>query len=113
MKEWDVITQIGGVPIDSDGKVAIRYDLRLSASYLVQKYAKNGLLPITVFRDGKLIQLNLPARSNRDLVIPYLLDAQPRFLFLVPSFSHRQPRITSNGWAINGRHPLAASQVPW
>src|SRR6266496_950236 len=51
LQEWDVITQIGGMPIDSDGKVAIRYDLRLSASYLVQKFAKNGLLPLTVYRD--------------------------------------------------------------
>jgi len=84
LKEWDVITQIGGVPIDSDGKVAIRYDLRLSASYLAQKHAKNGLLPITVFRDGKLIQLNLPARSKRDLVIPYLMEAIPRFFIFGP-----------------------------
>jgi S1-C subfamily serine protease len=84
LKEWDVITKIGDTPIDSDGKVAIRYDLRLSASYLVQKYAKNGLLPITVFRDGKLIPINLPARPKRDLVIPYLLDAQPRYFIFGP-----------------------------
>ena len=84
LNEWDVITHIGGVPIDSDGKVAIRYDLRLSASYLVQKYAKNGLLPITVFRAGKSTQLNLPARSKRELVIPYLLEAQPRFFIFGP-----------------------------
>jgi S1-C subfamily serine protease len=84
LNEWDVITHIGGVPIDSDGKVAIRYDLRLSASYLVQKHAKNGLLPITVFRSGKLTNINLPARTKRDLVIPYLLEAQPRFFIFGP-----------------------------
>src|SRR5262245_13393258 len=84
LKEWDVITQIGGTPIDSDGKVTIRYDLRLSASYLVQKYAKNGILPITVFRAGKLLPINLPASSKRELVIPYLLDAQPRYFIFGP-----------------------------
>ena len=84
LKEWDVITQIGGTPIDSDGKVAIRYDLRLSASYLAQKYAKNGVLPMTVFRDGNLLSINLPASSKRDLVIPYLLDAQPRYFIFGP-----------------------------
>ena len=84
LKEWDVITEIGGTPIDSDGKVAIRYDLRLSASYLAQKYAKNGVLPMTVFRDGKLLSINLPASSKRDLVIPYLLDAQPRYFIFGP-----------------------------
>jgi S1-C subfamily serine protease len=84
LKEWDVITQIGGTPIDSDGKVAIRYDLRLSASYLVQKYTKNGFLPITVFRAGKSLSINLPTDPSRDMVIPYLLDTQPRYFIFGP-----------------------------
>jgi len=84
LKEWDVITQIGDKPIDSDGKVAIRYDLRLSASYLVQKYAQNGFVPITVFRDGKLLPINLPVVNQRELVIPYLLEAQPKYFIFGP-----------------------------
>ena len=84
LHEWDVITQIGDLPVDSDGKVAIRYDLRLSASYLAQRFAKNGLLPVTVYRDGKLVKISLPVRSKRDLVIPYMMDAQPRFFILGP-----------------------------
>ena len=84
LHEWDVITQIGDLPVDSDGKVAIRYDLRLSASYLAQRFAKNGFLPVTVYRDGKLVKINLPVRSKRDLVIPYMMDAQPRFFILGP-----------------------------
>ena len=84
LKEWDVITKIGDTPIDADGKVSIRYDLRLSASYLVQKYAKNGLLPLTVFRNGDLMSVNLPVGSQRELVIPYLLDANPRYFIFGP-----------------------------
>src|ERR671924_103722 len=78
LQEWDVITQIGDMPVDSDGKVAIRYDLRLSASYLAQKFAKEGFLPLTVYRDGRLLNISLPVRPKRDLVIPYLMEAQPR-----------------------------------
>ena len=66
------------------GKVAIRYDLRLSASYLVQKYAKNGILPITIYRDGKSLSISLPATSKREMVIPYMLDAQPRYFIFGP-----------------------------
>jgi len=84
LKEWDVITNIGDTPIDADGKVAIRYDLRLSASYLVQKYAKNGLLPLTVFRNGRLMSIDLPVGSQRELVIPYLLNASPRYFIFGP-----------------------------
>src|SRR3989442_5618698 len=89
LKEWDVITQIGDTPIDADGKVAIRYDLRLSASYLVQKFAKNGLLPLTVYRDGRLVQINLPVQPQRELVIPYLMEAQAK-VFIVGPFVFSQ-----------------------
>jgi hypothetical protein len=72
------------MPIDADGKVSIRYDLRLSASYLVQKFAKNGLLPLTVYRDGRLVPVSLPVRSQRDLVIPFLMDKNPRYFIFGP-----------------------------
>ena len=84
LKEWDVITQIGDTPIDADGKVAVRYDLRLAASYLVQKFAKDGVLPVTVFRDGRQTPLQLPVRSQRELVIPYLMNNPPRYFILGP-----------------------------
>ncbi len=84
LQEWDVITKIGDVPIDSDGKVAVRYDLRLSSSYLVQKYARNGYLPVTIYRDGRLSEINLPVRSQRELVIPYLMDKNPRYFIFGP-----------------------------
>jgi S1-C subfamily serine protease len=82
--EWDVITQIGNTPIDSEGKVAVRYDLRLSALYLVQKLATNGQVDVTVFRDGRLKQMSLPVQSHRELVMPYLLNATPRYFILGP-----------------------------
>jgi hypothetical protein len=84
LQEWDVITKIGDMPIDSDGKVPIRYDLRLSAAYLVQKYAKNGTVPLTVYRDGRLVDVTLPVSSQRELVIPYLMDKNPRFFIFGP-----------------------------
>ena len=84
LQEWDVITKIGDMPIDSDGKVAVRYDLRLSSSYLVQKYAKDGFLPVTVYRDGRLSEIKVPVRTQRDLVIPYLMDKNPRFFIYGP-----------------------------
>ena len=84
LKEWDVITHIGDTPVDSDAKVAVRYDLRLSAFYLVQKHAKNGLLPLTIFRDGRTMQVGLPVQPQRDMVIPYMIEANPRYFILGP-----------------------------
>jgi len=84
LKEWDVVTHIGGTPIDSDGKVAVRYDLRVSAFYLVQKFAKQGRLPLSIFRDGHQMQTELPVVSQRELVIPHLMNASPRYFILGP-----------------------------
>lgn len=84
LKEWDVITAIGDTPIDSDGKVAVRYDLRLSASYLVQNKANGGWLPLKVFRGGKIIDVNLPVSNQRELVIPYLMADMPKYFILGP-----------------------------
>ncbi len=84
LKEWDVITQIGDTPIDSDGKVAVRYDLRLSAAYLVQNSTRNRRLPLTVFRDGKVIHVDLLVLTQRELVIPYLMANHPKYFILGP-----------------------------
>ena len=84
LKEWDVITRIGDTPIDSDGKVAVRYDLRVSASYLVQKFAKNGFVPLTIFRNGQQLKVDLPVQPRREMVVPYLLSGTPRYFILGP-----------------------------
>jgi S1-C subfamily serine protease len=84
LKEWDVITHIGETPIDSDAKVAVRYDLRLSAYYLVQKHARNGLLPLTLYRNGRVVNLDLPVKAQRDLVIPHMMASNPRYFILGP-----------------------------
>ncbi len=84
LKEWDVITQICNTPIDDDGKVEVRYDLRLSAAYLVQKCAKDGVLALTVFRDGQFMHVNLPVQNHREMVIPYLMGRNPRYFILGP-----------------------------
>ena len=84
LKEWDVITRIGESPVDNDGKVQVRYDLRLSSAYLVQKFAKGGFLPLTIFRDGHTVSIQLPVQNQRELVIPYLMARTPRYFILGP-----------------------------
>jgi len=84
LKEGDVITAIGGQSIDSDGKVTVRYDLRLSALYLVQKYAKDGMLDVSLLRDGKPMRLTVPVARQRELVVPYLQNRSPRYFIYGP-----------------------------
>ena len=59
LKEWDVLTRIGDVPIDNQGMVKLDKDLRVSFAYQIQHLAKDGKVPMTLVRGGKV-----HARSN-------------------------------------------------
>jgi hypothetical protein len=84
LKEWDVITHVGDRPIDSEGKVAVRYDLRLSARYLVQKFAKEGPVELTILRDGRILKVKLTMETQRAFVAPYLMNQNPRYFIYGP-----------------------------
>ncbi|HZV64372.1 MAG TPA: S1C family serine protease, partial [Telluria sp.] len=70
LKEWDVITRIGDSPIDNQGMVKLGANLRVRFQYRVQQAAKDGKLPLTVVRDGKPMQVQLPLAGARPLLIP-------------------------------------------
>lgn len=84
LREWDVIARIGGQAVDSDGKSAVRYDLRLSALYLVQRFARGGVIQIRVYRDGRPVDLQVPVGPLRELVVPYLMDRDPQYFIYGP-----------------------------
>ena len=46
LKKYDIATAIGDTPIDDEGMVRLESGLRVRASYLILKYAKDGMLPL-------------------------------------------------------------------
>jgi hypothetical protein len=65
---------------------------------------------MTVFRNGRLISLNVPVSPKRDLVIPYLMESNPRFFIFGPFvFSQTTQdyldRLGNQRPASFGRHP--------
>ena len=97
LKKWDVITKIGGIPVDDQGMVNLDNNLRVFFKYLVQKVATNGVVPLTVLRTGKEIQVELPVATDRPRLIPNLNGAYPSYFVYGPLvFS------TATGEFING-----------
>lgn len=84
LKTWDVITHVGDQAIDKQGNVLVGNELRLSFLYLIPKYVQNGKLPVTLFRDGKSMQVELPVAYGSDLLIPYLKGTYPRHFIVGP-----------------------------
>ncbi|MBN2025072.1 MAG: trypsin-like peptidase domain-containing protein [Pirellulales bacterium] len=83
-KAWDVITHVGEEPIDQQGTVKIREDLRLSFFYLVPKLAKDGAVPMKVWRDGKPIDVMAPTPTKAPRLVPALGDGYPRYFIHGP-----------------------------
>ncbi len=72
LKQWDVITKIGGTPIDDQGMVRPGGNVPLAFSYLVQKVVRGGKVPLTLVRAGKELAVELPVSVDRPRLLPYL-----------------------------------------
>jgi S1-C subfamily serine protease len=84
LREWDLITRIGDTDIDDQGMVHQGENLRLRFQYLVQKIAKNGTVPMTVVREGKRLQVDVPVPPDRTLLLTTLDGAYPPYFVYGP-----------------------------
>lgn len=84
LKERDVVVQIGDYPLDNAGRVQIDGELKLPFQYLVAKLARDGKLPMTLFRGGQTTTIELPVSSRESLLVPYLKGDYPRYFIYGP-----------------------------
>ncbi len=88
LKEWDVITRIGDSPVDDQGMIRLSANLRVRFTYLVQKNARQGKVPLTVVRAGKEVSVEVPVGPKLPRVIPPLDGTYPSYFVYGPlSFS--------------------------
>ncbi len=84
LKKWDLITRIGDTPVDDEGMIKLGDNLRVGFAYLIQKIARNGHVPLTVVRDGKLLAISLPVSPDRPMVMPDLDGTYPPYFVYGP-----------------------------
>ncbi len=84
LKKWDVVTRIGGQPIDDQGMVRTPNGPRVAFTYLVQTTAHDGKLPLTLVRAGKEMNIELPVSSHRPTLVPEADNAYPSYFVYGP-----------------------------
>jgi S1-C subfamily serine protease len=84
LKKWDVVTAIGDADIDDQGMIHQGSDLRLRFTYLIQKLAKDGKVPMTVIRNGKRLTVDVPVPASRALLMPSLEGSYPPYFVFGP-----------------------------
>ena len=97
LKEWDVITHVGDTPIDNQGMIKLDKDLRVSFGYLIQRLTKDGRLPLTVVRAGKVLQIQLPVSAEHPTLVTDLHGRYPSYFIYGPLvFSTATWQLVSN-----------------
>jgi len=84
LKEWDVISKIAGTPIDDQGMIKLGTDKRVSFQYLIQKVAKNNKVDLTIVRNNKAMDVQLPVSNDRHALMPDLRGTYPSYFVYGP-----------------------------
>ena len=82
LKKWDVIDRIGEHDVDDAGMVSVKSNLRLSFQYFVPKFAKDGMVELGIYRDGKPMTVQVPVRPKRNRLIKSLDGEYPSYFIL-------------------------------
>jgi S1-C subfamily serine protease len=110
LKQWDLITRIGDTTIDDQGMVNLGGNLRVRFQYLIQRYARNGKVPLTVVRNGKSMPVELPVPSSRPLLVPDLQGKYPSYFIYGPLvFSIGSMQFLSAGRRFSGMGALGTA----
>ena len=84
LRQWDVVTKIGDTPIDDQGMIKFGDYPPIRFTYLAQKIASGGTVPLTVLRGGKEIPVALPVEARYHKLIPFLQGAYPSYFIYGP-----------------------------
>jgi S1-C subfamily serine protease len=106
LKEWDVLTHIGGIPLDNQGMVQLTPDIQVRFQYMVQKATKDGKVPLKVLRAGKTLELAVPVTTSRPRLIKPLDGDYPSYFIYGPMVFSRATTefrsfFNSNAGALN------------
>ena len=84
LRKWDVITKIATSPVDDQGMIKLGANNRVGFQYLVQSVTKDGKVPLSVVRDSKPVQLEVPVNAAQSALIPNLDGHYPSYFVYGP-----------------------------
>ncbi|MBS0375813.1 MAG: trypsin-like peptidase domain-containing protein [Proteobacteria bacterium] len=84
LHRWDLITHIASTPISDQGEINLGGDVRVRFPYLVQRLGAKGEVPFSIIRDGRPMNVTIPVRTDRPLLIPTLHGQYPPYFIYGP-----------------------------
>ncbi len=84
LKPFDIIAKIGEFNIDNGGMIEVANNLRLAFDYQVPRLAKDGKVPMTIFRDGEEMRIDVPVKRDLDRLLKDLDNGYPEYFIVGP-----------------------------
>jgi len=85
LRRWDVITKIGGAPVDDLGTIPFGDNGRVAFTYQTQHSSvPGGTVGLTVLRNGREMGMSLPVETNRPMLVPYREGKYPSYFIIGP-----------------------------
>jgi S1-C subfamily serine protease len=84
LREFDVVTQVRDRPIDREGMIQVRDDLRLPFLYLISRWERGGAVPVRLWRDGRSVEAALPTSKRDNTLIRDLDGRDPPYFVIGP-----------------------------
>jgi S1-C subfamily serine protease len=84
LRPWDIVTHLGTAPVADDGMVSITDTLRVSFRYLVQKLARDGHIPLKIYRAGRSLDVSMPVPGDHPQLLTDLQGDYPSYFVFGP-----------------------------
>jgi S1-C subfamily serine protease len=84
LKQGDIITKIGNYAIDNAGMVRVKDGLHLPYAYLVPKLAKQDKIHLSILRQGKALEIDVPLSRDNKYVLKSLNGNYPSYFIYGP-----------------------------
>ena len=84
LKTWDVVTHVNGMPIRNDGTIKIREGLDVVFLYAFQSARQGDVVPISIIRKGKKLDVSWTPLPHSRLLVPPLDGRQPSYFLCGP-----------------------------
>jgi S1-C subfamily serine protease len=84
LRKWDVIVKIGDAPLDDQGQIKLKDNVRVSFSYLIQRLVKDGSVPLTIVREGQEKNVSVPVSYERPRILKALNGSYPSYFIYGP-----------------------------
>jgi S1-C subfamily serine protease len=84
LKQGDIITKIGNYAIDNAGMVRVKDGLHVHYAYLVPKLAKQDKIHLSILRQGKALEIDVPLYRDDKYVLKSLNGNYPSYFIYGP-----------------------------